>query len=64
MNWILWLLVGWTLIGVPVALRLLRDAGFRDPRHVSGDDLAARYFAGRADGMRTYAGEELLVATT
>ncbi|MCA9677537.1 MAG: class I SAM-dependent methyltransferase [Kofleriaceae bacterium] len=45
-------------------LAMARDAGFRDPRHVSGDDLAARYFAGRADGMRTYAGEELLVATT
>jgi methyltransferase (TIGR00027 family) len=46
-------------------LQLARDAGFREVRHVSADDLAARYFAGRADGLRPPAnGEELLVAAT
>ena len=36
----------------PEMLALARDAGFRDARHVSADMLAARYFAGRADGLR------------
>lgn len=46
-------------------LEMARAAGFRDPRHVSADDLAQRYFANRADGLRPPAnGEELLVATT
>ncbi len=43
---------------------LARDAGFRDARHVSAATLNQRYFAGRADGLRTSSGEELLVATT
>jgi methyltransferase (TIGR00027 family) len=41
-----------------------RAAGFADARHVSSDDLAARYFANRSDGLRPYTGEEILVATT
>lgn len=46
-------------------LELARGAGFREARHVSADNLAERYFAGRADGLRPPAGgEELLVATT
>ena len=46
-------------------LALAREAGFRDARHVPGADLAARYFAGRGDGLRpAKSGEELLVATT
>jgi methyltransferase (TIGR00027 family) len=46
-------------------LALAREAGFRDVRHVSGADLAARYFAGRTDGFHPpKSGEELLVATT
>lgn len=45
-----------------VALAL--DAGFRDARHVSAGDLATRYFAGRADGLRPSSAEHLLVATT
>jgi len=46
-------------------LEMARAAGFRAPRHVSADDLAQRYFANRADGLRPPAnGEELLVATT
>nr|UXE44275.1 hypothetical protein Hi04_10k_c1556_00031 [uncultured bacterium] len=45
-------------------LEMARAAGFRSPRHVSADDLAQRYFANRADGLRPPAnGEELLVAT-
>jgi methyltransferase (TIGR00027 family) len=43
---------------------LAREAGFRDARVVSGVDLAQRYFAGRSDGLRTFSGEEMLVATT
>lgn len=40
------------------------DAGFREARHVSTDDLAQRYFAGRADGLRPASGEAFLVAAT
>lgn len=46
-------------------LELAREAGFRDVQHVSAADLAARYFAGRTDGLRPpNNSEELLVATT
>jgi methyltransferase (TIGR00027 family) len=46
-------------------LTLARQAGFRQVRHVSGSALAARYFAGRTDGLRPPDNaEELLVATT
>ncbi|MER7792759.1 class I SAM-dependent methyltransferase [Streptomyces sp. NPDC097640] len=45
-------------------LTLAREAGFADARHVSGAQLAERYFAGRADGLRPSSGEDLLVATT
>jgi methyltransferase (TIGR00027 family) len=34
------------------ALRLGREAGFRDVRHVSDAQLTARYFAGRSDGLQ------------
>jgi methyltransferase (TIGR00027 family) len=45
-------------------MALARDAGFRDVRHVSAADLAARYFAGRTDGLRPpNNSEELLIAT-
>lgn len=45
-------------------LALAREAGFREARHVSADDLASRYFAGRKDGLRPPANcEELLLAT-
>jgi methyltransferase (TIGR00027 family) len=44
---------------------LAREAGFKAARHVSAADLAARYFAGRGDGLRPpNNAEELLVATT
>jgi methyltransferase (TIGR00027 family) len=46
-------------------LRLAREAGFRDARHVSAAALAERYFAGRTDGLRPPSNaEELLVAAT
>src|SRR6202012_1476934 len=45
-------------------IAMAKEAGFREARHVSADDLAARYFAGRTDGLRTFTGEEILVATT
>ena len=45
-------------------LALAREAGFRAVQHVSAATLAARYFAGRSDGLRPPShGEELLVAT-
>ena len=46
-------------------LDLAREAGFRRVEHVSGGDLAARYFAERTDGLRPpNQDEELLVAQT
>ncbi len=45
-------------------LELARDAGFADARHVSSRQLAARYFAGRPDGLRPSTGEDFVVATT
>ncbi|WP_211261525.1 class I SAM-dependent methyltransferase [Pseudonocardia acaciae] len=45
-------------------LALAREAGFGEVSHVSADDLAERYFAGRADGLRPPSrAEEFLVAT-
>ncbi len=45
-------------------LALAREAGFAEVEHVSADALTARYFAGRADGLRLPSrSEELLVAT-
>lgn len=42
---------------------LAHDAGFERVAHISADDLAARYFAGRSDGLRPPPrGEELIVA--
>lgn len=45
-------------------LEIARAAGFAEARHVSAPTLNELYFAGRTDGLRTYRGEELLVATT
>jgi len=56
----------WLSFFTPDALlALAREAGFAAVRHVSAEALAARYFAGRADGLRPPRNsEELLVATT
>ena len=43
--------------------QLAREAGFAQVRYVSAEELNERYFRGRADGLRTSNGEELLVAT-
>jgi O-methyltransferase involved in polyketide biosynthesis len=40
------------------------DAGFPRAESVSSNDLAARYFADRTDGLRPSTGEDFLVATT
>ncbi len=45
-------------------LGMARDAGFATVQHVTADDYAERYFANRADGLRPFTTEELLVATT
>jgi methyltransferase (TIGR00027 family) len=46
-------------------LALARECGFREARHISAAALAARYFAGRPDGLRPPDhAEELVVATT
>jgi methyltransferase (TIGR00027 family) len=44
-------------------VEICRTAGFSAARHVSPDDLAARYFSGRADGLRPPTAEQLIVAT-
>lgn len=43
---------------------LAREAGFGDVRYVPTDELAERYLAGRADGLRPASGEGLLLART
>ena len=44
---------------------LAREAGFREARHVSADDLSQRYFVDRTDGLRPpNNAEELLVTST
>ncbi len=48
----------------PEMVALAREAGFKDARHISTDDLTQRYFAGRADGLRPANGEVFLIATT
>lgn len=45
-------------------LDLATQAGFREARHVSGDELNERYFAGRSDGLKTTNAEEFLLAST
>ncbi|MCJ0766095.1 class I SAM-dependent methyltransferase [Variovorax terrae] len=48
----------------PEMLALAREAGFAAVQHVPAAELARRYFAGRADGLRPPDNsEELLVAT-
>ena len=44
-------------------LKLARQAGFKDVRHVAGAALNDRYLAGRSDGLRVSSGEDFLVAT-
>jgi methyltransferase (TIGR00027 family) len=44
-------------------LAMAREAGFASARHVTAADYTQRYFAGRADGLRPFTTEEMLVAT-
>ena len=46
------------------ALALAREAGFREASHVSGLDLAHRYFPMRPDHLWPSTGEDLLIART
>lgn len=48
----------------PEMLALANGIGFAQARHVPGTAIAARYFAGRTDGLYPSTGEDLLVATT
>jgi methyltransferase (TIGR00027 family) len=43
-------------------MALAREAGFKEVRNVSADDLAQRYFSGRTDGLKTSGSEQILVA--
>ncbi|MBK7207075.1 MAG: class I SAM-dependent methyltransferase [Elusimicrobia bacterium] len=45
-------------------LALAKEAGFKTCLHVSSSELARKYFAGRADGLRPSSSEELLVVKT
>lgn len=44
-------------------VEMCRAAGFSAAQHVSPDDLTARYFAERTDGLRPPTAEQLIVAT-
>jgi methyltransferase (TIGR00027 family) len=48
----------------PEILTLAREAGFQRVDHVSGADLAERYFKGRRDDLRPSRGEDFLVASS
>lgn len=45
-------------------LALASSAGFADAKHIPSTVLRDRYFAGRTDGLRPSAGEDILLATT
>lgn len=47
----------------PEILKMAREAGFSEVRHVSGNDIKKKYFAGRFDGLEPSSGEEFLIAT-
>lgn len=48
----------------PEILAMAREAGFREARHISGNEIIQRYFAGRSDGLQPSSGEEFLIAMT
>jgi O-methyltransferase involved in polyketide biosynthesis len=53
-----------SFFGPDEVVLLAKESGFRHAEHISADDLAARYFDGRPDGLRPSSIEELLLATT
>ena len=48
----------------PEAVAMAREAGFKNVQHVSREDVIAKYFARRGDGLEPSPGEEFLVAST
>jgi hypothetical protein len=50
------------LLRPPEMLALVREAGFKEARHLSAVDLTQRYFAGRTDGLRPSSGEAFLLS--
>lgn len=44
-------------------VEVVRGTGFSHVEHVGADVTTARYFAGRADGLRPSNGEEFVIAT-
>jgi methyltransferase (TIGR00027 family) len=46
------------------AVSLARGAGFKEVRHVAGETIVQRYFAGRTDDLQSETSEEFLIATT
>jgi methyltransferase (TIGR00027 family) len=53
-----------SLLAPAQMLALAREAGFRSAEVVPAAELARRYFAGRADGLRPGSAEQFLLATT
>jgi methyltransferase (TIGR00027 family) len=45
-------------------MELAREAGFKNAKHISRNDIIQRYFSGRSDGLKPSSGEEFLIATT
>jgi methyltransferase (TIGR00027 family) len=45
-------------------MELARQAGFKNAKHISRNDIIQRYFTGRSDGLKPSSGEEFLIATT
>ncbi len=41
-----------SLFAPPQILALAKEAGFKDPKYVSAEEIYQRYFAGRSDGLR------------
>jgi methyltransferase (TIGR00027 family) len=44
-------------------LDLAREAGFSHAEHIGTDEIVARYFEGRSDGLKPAKGESFLIAT-
>jgi methyltransferase (TIGR00027 family) len=53
-----------SLFSPQAIVAMAKDAGFKQAKRVSADELCERYFAGRADGLNAGAAENFLVAAT
>jgi len=47
-----------------VPATMAKEAGFKEAKYVSGEDIYRLYFANRADGLRAGQAEAFLIATT